>query len=68
MKILRIKNFFVDIEKSCTVKEDLTYAYIEIIPNVAFRYVKAKFGKEINLYVSWLIWAFSITYNKKNNR
>ena len=58
MKHPKIK---LNIENICTRRKDLIVFILEFIPSITFRYVKGKFGTEFNLYISWLIWSFSIT-------
>ena len=63
---MRIGKLHFRIEKNYAIREDMTHVGVEFIPCLTFRYLKAKFGKELNLYVSWLLWVFSITYHKAN--
>lgn len=37
---------------------------IELLPNIAVRYVDWDLGYEYNLYLSWLIWGVSVTLQK----
>jgi len=41
---------------------------IELLPNIAVRYVDWELGYEYNLYLSWLIWAVSVTLQKPKSR
>lgn len=63
---MRIGNLHIEIEKNYASRKDFRYFCIEFIPGIAFRYVKANFGKEYNLYMSWFLWVLSITYQKRN--
>lgn len=52
---------YLKVEKN-TFKSNTVYSFlVEFIPSVAFRYVRGGFGKEVNLYLSWILWTFSVT-------
>ncbi len=63
---MRIGRLHIQIEKNYTIREDMTHICVEFIPGITFRYLKANFGKELNLYMYWLLWVLSITYHKRN--
>ena len=35
--------------------------YFELLPSVTYRHVAWELGHEYNLYLSWMVWAVSIT-------
>ena len=59
---------YLKVEKN-TFKSNTAYSLlVELIPSVAFRYVRCGFGKEMNLYLSWILWTFSVTLSWRGER
>ena len=57
-----------NIEKNYRMNNDLTFVLCELIPGISIRYIRGGFGREVNMYVSWLFWEMSITLSFKNTR
>lgn len=51
------------VENVCVKRDNLAVFILEVIPAITFRYVKGDFGMEINLYISWLVWSFSVIWH-----
>ena len=56
------------IEKNYHSDKKVAFYLFELIPGIAFRYIRGEFGREVNMYVSWLFWTMSITLSFKNTR
>lgn len=56
------------IEKNYHSDKKLAYYLFELIPGIAIRYIRGEFGREENMYVSWLLWTVSVTISNKNKR
>ena len=57
---------YLKVEKNTFKSNTVCFFLIELIPSAVFRYARGGFGKEVNLYLSWILWTFSVTYQKRN--
>lgn len=52
---------YLHFENETRKGENFFVFFLELIPSITFRFVRGGFGKEANLYISWLLWTFTIT-------
>lgn len=65
---MKAPQFSIEIGREIRKGGDYYIFLIGLIPSISFRYIKARFGKEANLYLSWLIWTISITLYWRNEK
>ena len=41
---------------------------IELLPAITFRYVDWELGRELNIYLSWLAWQFTVTMTSNKHK
>jgi hypothetical protein len=65
---MKAPQFSIEIEREIHKGKDYHVFFLWLIPSISFRYIKACFGKEANIYLSWLIWTISITLHWRNEK
>lgn len=46
-------------------RTDFRALYINLIPGFDLRFISGQFGKEFDIYLSWLLWGIEIAFNNK---
>lgn len=57
---MKVPKISLHLERGIQKGKDFFAFFFELIPSVSFRYVRGGFGKEADLYLSWLLWTFSV--------
>ena len=65
---MKAPQFSIEIEREIRKGDDYFSLLIWLLPSIGARYLRACFGKEANLYLSWLIWTISVTLHWRNEK